>query len=71
MDISLEIHCDRCGSASLSFGSGGDGETIRCNDCGAGHGTLAALKAELSELLLAQSAEALRRDLGTLGEAAD
>ena len=63
MDISLEIHCDHCGSASLSFGGGSDGETIRCNDCGAGHGTLAELKAELAELLLAQSAEALRRGL--------
>jgi len=67
MDISLEIHCDRCGSANLSFGDGGDGTAIRCNDCGLDHGTVGALKRELVEHLLAQSAEALRKNLDQLG----
>ena len=66
MDISLEIHCDRCGSANLGFGEGDDGAEIRCNDCGTGHGTVGALKAELVDHLLAQSAEALRRNLDPL-----
>lgn len=70
MDISLEIHCDRCGSANLSFGDGGDGAAVRCNDCGLDHGTVGALKEELVEHLLAQSAEALRQNLGSLGPAA-
>lgn len=66
MDISLEIHCDRCGSANLAFGDGDDGATVQCNDCGIPHGSVAALKGELVEHLLAQSAEALRRGLGPL-----
>ena len=71
MDISLEIHCDRCGSANLSFGDGADAAAISCNDCRLAHGTVGALKSELVEHLLAQSAEALRRDLGTLGAAGE
>lgn len=68
MDISLEIHCDQCGSASLSFGDGGDGAIVHCNDCGVEHGSVGELKGELVEHLLAQSAEALRRALGSLPE---
>ena len=71
MDISLEIHCDRCGSANLAFGDGADSAVIRCNDCGLDHGTVGALKGELVEQLLAQSAEALRQNLGPLGAPAD
>ena len=69
MDISLEIHCDQCGSANLAFGDGGDDTLIHCNDCGIEHGSVAALKAELVEHLLAQSAEVLRRGIGPLAAA--
>jgi hypothetical protein len=69
MDISLEIHCDQCGSANLAFGDGGDGVIVQCNDCGAEHGSVGALKGELVEHLLAQSAESLRRGLGPLSAA--
>ena len=71
MDISLEIHCDQCGSANLAFGDGGDGAIVHCNDCGVEHGSVAALKSDLVEHLLAQSAEALRRGLEPLAPAAD
>ena len=64
MDISLEIHCEQCGSANLGFGGAGDDDVIHCNDCGADQGSVASLKADLIEQLLAQSAEALRRNLG-------
>jgi uncharacterized Zn finger protein len=67
MDISLEIHCDQCGSANLAFGDGGDVAIVQCNDCGIAHGTVGALKSELVEHLMGQSAEALRRGLGPLG----
>ena len=71
MDISLEIHCDQCGSANLAFGDGGDGAIVHCNDCGIAHGTVASLKGDLVEHLLAQSAESLRRGLGPLQAASE
>jgi len=68
MDVSVEIHCDACGSANYSLPDGSAGGTeIRCNDCGADQGTVDALRAALIGQALAQSAEALRRDLGRLG----
>lgn len=67
MDISLEIHCETCGSAnySLPAGSGGDAP-ILCMDCGADQGSVGALMAELSARALDQSAESLRLDLERL-----
>ena len=61
MDVSVEIHCEACGSANYSLPSGdGDDAPIRCNDCGADQGTFGELKAALVAQALAQSAEALR-----------
>lgn len=69
MDVSVEIHCDACGSANYSLPEGaGDEASIRCNDCGAGQGSVGELKAALIEQALEHSAEALRRDLGRLSE---
>jgi hypothetical protein len=67
MDISLEIHCDLCGSANYSLPDGGDDEAaaLRCNDCGSDIGTLAELRAQAIALAKGQSAEALRRGLDT------
>jgi hypothetical protein len=64
MDISLEIHCDLCGSANYSL-PGGENEAapLRCNDCGSDIGTLAELSAQAITLAKGQSAEALRRGL--------
>ena len=67
MDVSVEIHCEACGSANYSLpADAGDEAPIRCNDCGAEQGTLGALKAALAAQAIAQSAEALRRDLDRL-----
>ena len=74
MDVSVEIHCGTCGSGnySLPAGTGDDGAPVRCNDCGAGLGSVAELKAELMIQARARSAEALRGELDRLqrGEAA-
>ena len=68
MDVSVEIHCEACGSANYSLPEGSaDAAPIRCNDCGADQGSVGELKAALIAAALAQSAEALRRDLGKLG----
>ncbi len=68
MDVSVEIHCEACGSANYSLPEGiADTAPIRCNDCGADQGTLSALKAALVAQAIAHSAEALRRDLDRLG----
>lgn len=69
MDVSVEIHCEACGSANYSL-DGGEGPeaAIRCNDCGADQGSVGELKAELQQAALAQSAEALRRGLDGLQE---
>jgi hypothetical protein len=67
MDVSVEIHCEACGSANYSLpGGSGDGAPIRCNDCGAPQGTIGELRAALLEQALDHSAEALRRDLDRL-----
>ncbi|HST37310.1 MAG TPA: hypothetical protein VLK25_11860 [Allosphingosinicella sp.] len=70
MDVSVEIHCEACGSANYSL-DGGEGPeaAIRCNDCGAAQGSVGELKAALEAAALAQSAEALRAGLGRLGGA--
>jgi hypothetical protein len=71
MDISLEIHCETCGSANYSLpGGSGEDAPILCLDCGADQGSVGALKAELVARALGQSAESLRLDLERLrGEA--
>ena len=67
MDVSVELHCDRCGSANLSLPAHGDeAGAIACNDCGESHGTLAELREELLACALRQSAETLRSDLDRL-----
>jgi hypothetical protein len=67
MDVSVEIHCETCGSANYSLpGSHEDGGAIRCNDCGAPQGTIGELRAALLEQVFGHSAEALRRDLDRL-----
>ena len=67
MDVSVEIHCETCGSANYSLPDGhGDESPIRCNDCGAPQGTIGELKAALVEQVFDHSAEALRRDLERL-----
>jgi hypothetical protein len=67
MDVSVEIHCEACGSANYSLPDGaGEESPIRCNDCGADQGSLAALKAALIAQALDHSAESLRRDLNRL-----
>jgi hypothetical protein len=71
MDVSVEVHCEACGSANYSLPAGAaDDSPIRCNDCGADQGSVGALKAALVAQALAQSAESLRRGLDALGEAA-
>jgi hypothetical protein len=65
MDVSVEIHCELCGSANYSIGAGaGDDAPIQCNDCGADQGTLGELKDALAQQALDQSAESLRGRLG-------
>lgn len=67
MDITLELHCDRCGSAQIAFPEGHAGDApILCGDCGEGLGDVAALRAELFEQAIAHSAEALRKGLEEL-----
>jgi hypothetical protein len=67
MDVSVEIHCESCGSANYSLPDGhGDDAPIRCNDCGAAQGTIGELRAALLQQALDHSAEALRRDLDRL-----
>jgi hypothetical protein len=69
MDVSVEMHCDACGSANYSLSEDvADDASIRCNDCGADQGTLGALKAALIAQALDQSAESLRRDLARIGD---
>jgi hypothetical protein len=73
LDISLEIHCETCGSANYSLAGGhGDDAPILCLDCGTDQGKLGALKAELLARALDQSAESLRLDVERLrGRASD
>lgn len=70
MEVSVELHCEACGSANYGFPEGdGDESPIRCNDCGASLGSVAELKAALFAEALAQSAESLRLGLARLGGA--
>jgi len=67
MDVSVEIHCELCGSANYSLPEGDEeGAAIRCNDCGAHQGTVGELKSLLLEAVRDHCAEALRRDLDRL-----
>jgi hypothetical protein len=67
MDVSVELHCDKCGSANLSLPPPAQvTSAIACNDCGADHGSLDALHSELIDCAQRQSARALRDGLGTL-----
>jgi hypothetical protein len=67
MDVSVEIHCETCGSANYSLPGGHDDKaSIRCNDCGAPQGTIGELRESLLEQVFDHSAEALRRDLERL-----
>jgi hypothetical protein len=67
MDITVEIHCESCGSANYSLPGGReDAAPIGCNDCGAPQGTVGELRAALLEQVFDHSAEALRRDLDRL-----
>jgi len=64
MDISVEIHCDCCGSANLSIPDAANEATqITCNDCSADQGTIAELRDDLLACALQQSSQALRADL--------
>ena len=65
--MSVEINCEFCGSAnySLPAGEAEDGAVL-CNDCGAEQGTLGELKMALLDRVVAQSAEALRRQAEAL-----
>jgi hypothetical protein len=65
IDVSVEIHCGRCGSANYSLPEGESADSrLLCNDCGDVLGTVGALQAELSEQALARSAERRRGNLG-------
>lgn len=67
MDVTVEIHCEACGSANYSLPEGeGDMAAIRCNDCAAPQGTIGELRALLLQQVVDHSAEALRRDLDRL-----
>jgi len=70
MDVTVELHCDRCGSANLSLPPDEEAAAaIRCNDCGESHGTLSDLAQELMACARSHSAEALREGAQRLGEA--
>jgi uncharacterized Zn finger protein len=67
MDITVELHCDKCGSANLSLPPREDeSSTATCNDCGEANGTLAELREELFACALQQGAEAKREELDRL-----
>lgn len=69
MDVSVEIHCEACGSANYSLPDAADGAApIRCNDCGADQGSVAALEAALVACAMAGSAESRRRALDMLDD---
>lgn len=66
MDVSVEIHCDACGSANYSLAGESDDSRISCNDCGADQGSVGELKVALYQAARAHSAEALRSGLDWL-----
>lgn len=63
MDVTVELHCDRCGSANLAFPEDEAAGEIACNDCGEKQGGLAELAEELMRCARAHSAGALREGL--------
>ena len=65
MDVSVEIHCEVCGSANYSLPEDEDAP-IRCNDCGSDQGSLAELRAALLLQALEHSADRVRRALDKL-----
>jgi hypothetical protein len=68
MDITVELHCEKCGSANLSLPPREDEATPAiCNDCGEANGTLAELREDLFACALQQGAEAKREELGRMG----
>ena len=67
MDVTVELHCEKCGSANLSLPpQDDDASAIACNDCGEDNGTLAELRDELFACALQQGAEAKREELDRL-----
>jgi DNA-directed RNA polymerase subunit RPC12/RpoP len=67
MDVSVEIHCDKCGSANLSLPPPDQvTSAIACNDCGADHGSLDSLHQELIDCARRQSAEVLREGISRI-----
>jgi len=68
MDVTVELHCENCGSANLSLPPAQDqASAIACNDCGEANGTLAELREDLFACALQQGAEAKREGLDRLG----
>jgi uncharacterized Zn finger protein len=64
MDVSVEIHCSKCGSANYSLpGSASAEACLSCNDCGASVATLGQLQEELMAQVIAHSSESLRSRL--------
>jgi hypothetical protein len=67
MDVTVELHCDQCGSANLSLpDTADDSAPIACNDCGAGQGTIGELKEDLIACAIEQSSEKRREGLHRL-----
>ena len=67
MDVSVEIHCSKCGSANYSLPSGSDSQApILCNDCGSKLATVVELQEEMMAQVTAHSAEALRSGLDSM-----
>ena len=67
MDVTVELHCEKCGSANLTLPPAEDETSaIVCNDCSEENGTLAELKADLFACALQQSSQALREGLERL-----
>lgn len=65
MDVTVELHCDACGSANLSLPPPDQvTSAIACNDCGADHGSLDSLHQELMASAQRLSARALRDRIG-------
>ena len=68
MDVSVEIHCAKCGSANYSLSEGrAELGMIACNDCGRTMGSLEALKSEMLDQAIARSSERLREALDLAG----
>ena len=64
MDITVELHCDKCGSANLGFPAAEEqAALIACNDCGESHGTLAELRDDLFACAVGRSSQELREGL--------